>query len=78
LGAGYIPLLSLRHVPAIGLILGIFAQMGDLAESVIKRDVGVKDSGTTIPGLGGVLDLVDSLLLSLPFYYLYIELFVLR
>lgn len=78
LGAGYIPLLSLKHIPAIGLILGIFAQMGDLAESVIKRDVGVKDSGTTIPGLGGVLDLVDSLLLSLPFYYLYIELFVLR
>jgi len=73
IGAPYIPVLSLRYIPAIGLILGILAQFGDLAESVLKRDCGFKDSGTTIPGLGGVLDLVDSLLLSLPFYYLYLH-----
>ncbi len=76
LGAKYVPAISLNHVPAIGLILGICAQFGDLAESVLKRDAGVKDSGRTIPGLGGMLDLIDSLLISLPFYYLYLHIFV--
>lgn len=76
IGSIYIPILSLRHIPAIGLILGVCAQFGDLAESVLKRDAGVKDSGRTIPGLGGILDLIDSLLISLPFYYLYLYIFV--
>jgi phosphatidate cytidylyltransferase len=49
-----------------GLLVGMAGILGDLAESLLKRDVGVKDSSTWLPGFGGVLDIVDSLLLSAP------------
>lgn len=52
-----------------GILVGIFGILGDLAESLIKRDVARKDSGTLIPGFGGVLDLVDSVLISSPVAY---------
>jgi phosphatidate cytidylyltransferase len=51
---------------AFGLLVGVAGMVGDLAESFIKRDVGVKDSSTWLPGFGGVLDIIDSLLLSAP------------
>jgi phosphatidate cytidylyltransferase len=54
---------------AIGVVLGIGAILGDLAESLMKRDVGVKDSGTFFPGHGGILDRLDALLLTLPAAY---------
>lgn len=73
----YLPDIALIHLVSLGAILGIVSQLGDLAESAIKRDVGVKDSGT-IPGLGGILDMLDSLLLSLPIVYYYLIGFVLR
>ncbi|MFM8291169.1 MAG: phosphatidate cytidylyltransferase [Planctomycetia bacterium] len=51
---------------AYGLAVGAAGMAGDLAESLVKRDLGAKDSGTSLGGLGGVLDLVDSLLLAAP------------
>ena len=48
----------------IGVICGIAGQMGDLAESLLKREYGVKDSGEAIPGHGGVLDRFDSILIN--------------
>lgn len=57
---------------AIGLIVGIGGQVGDLAFSVIKRDLGFKDFGNSIPGHGGILDRIDSLILVAPFYFHYI------
>lgn len=64
--------LQLPDLLAIGGIAGIFGQSGDFIESVIKRDVGVKDSGSLLMGHGGVLDRFDSFLIAPAFVYLYI------
>lgn len=55
---------------AYGLLVGVAGMLGDLAESLVKRDLGAKDSGTSLGGLGGVLDLVDALLLAAPVAWL--------
>jgi phosphatidate cytidylyltransferase len=70
---GLIPI-SLTFAESIFLGTGtsLFAQFGDLAESLLKRDADVKDS-SNIPGLGGILDVVDSLVFTAPFIYLYIK-----
>jgi len=52
-----------------GLILSLLGQLGDLAESLWKRDAGVKDSGSYIPGMGGVLDVLDSFIFAAPAMY---------
>jgi len=57
------------HVVILGVSAGVFGQFGDLFESVIKRDMTVKDSSTWIPGHGGVLDRFDSLLIAAPVLY---------
>lgn len=64
---GYIP--TIPEGALFGLLVSVAAQLGDLAESAWKRDVGVKDSGTLLPGHGGALDRFDSLLFTLPLGY---------
>jgi phosphatidate cytidylyltransferase len=53
----------------LAVVVAIFAPLGDLAESLLKRDCQVKDTGKLIPGLGGVLDVMDSLLFTAPLFY---------
>jgi len=64
--------LRLRDAIVIGFIIGTIGQMSDLAESLFKRDAGVKDSSSLIPGHGGVLDRFDSQMLVAPLVYLYL------
>ena len=63
----------LWYVVLIGAFFGGIGQLGDLSESLIKRDCNVKDSGKLLPGMGGVLDVIDSLLFTAPAFYLYIS-----
>jgi len=60
---------SLPFAALMGLLLAVIGHMGDLLESLLKRDAGFKDSGATIPGFGGVLDVIDSPLLIAPVAY---------
>ncbi|MCA9403886.1 MAG: phosphatidate cytidylyltransferase, partial [Candidatus Omnitrophica bacterium] len=63
---------SLWHIALMGAVFGGLGQLGDMSESMIKRDLGVKDSGKMLPALGGALDAIDSLLFSAPVFYFYI------
>ena len=67
---------GLHDAIILGTILPIVGVVGDLFESLLKRASGVKDSGTLIPGMGGVLDVLDSLLFGAPVLYAYISLFL--
>lgn len=68
--------IPLIHCLIVAFICGIIGQFGDLAESLIKRNCQVKDSGNLIPGHGGVLDRIDSLLFAGPAFYCYYQLFL--
>jgi phosphatidate cytidylyltransferase len=67
--------LSWRVVLSIGIIVGIIGQAGDLVESLLKRDAGVKDSSSLIPGHGGIFDRFDSLLMTAPVVYILLRYF---
>ncbi len=73
---GFLPSFSFWRLFILGLFLGALAQVGDLSESLIKRDCGVKDSGKTLPGLGGILDATDSIIFTAPIFYFYVKVFV--
>ena len=65
--------MSTVHALVLGVLLGLAAVLGDLIESLFKREAGVKDSGRFFPGIGGILDLLDSLLFNAPIMYLYLR-----
>jgi phosphatidate cytidylyltransferase len=68
-----LPQLTFTDSIVLGLLLPLISVVGDLAESVVKRDASIKDSGRTIPGIGGALDLIDSILFTAPVLYFYLE-----
>jgi phosphatidate cytidylyltransferase len=73
---GHLSMLNWTHATVLGLLLGFAAVIGDLAESIVKRSTGVKDSGNLLPGIGGALDLVDSLLFTAPLLFFYLRLVI--
>jgi len=70
------PYLNWINVAILGPLIGLSGVIGDLAESMIKRSMAAKDSGKLLPGIGGVLDLIDSLLFTAPVLYFYLRLVV--
>jgi phosphatidate cytidylyltransferase len=64
---------SWGHVAFLGLLLAVLAVIGDLAESVVKRSLNAKDSGKMLPGIGGSLDLIDSICFTAPALYFYLK-----
>ncbi len=74
LAAGWFYPLPVYHALALGVFLGVSIQLGDLCESLLKRAAQVKDSGGIVPGHGGMLDRLDSLLFSAPCLYYYLKL----
>ena len=70
----FLPMVTPLDCLILGLLLTVLGVVGDLSESALKRHAGVKDSGSLIPGHGGIFDRVDSLLLSVPALYYYMVL----
>ena len=76
LGIGFAIGLPWYHALILGALIAAFAQIGDLCESMIKRDAGVKDSSNILPGHGGFLDRTDSYIMTIPVVYYYVQYFI--
>lgn len=70
-----IPLITPLHAAVLAVLLALVAVLGDLAESILKRSLEAKDSGTFMPGIGGFLDLIDSIIFTAPLFYIYLLFF---
>lgn len=67
---------SLPHLLLMGFLIGVVGQVGDLSESLMKRSCGAKDSGNLLPGMGGSLDAIDSILFTVPIFYYHLKIFL--
>ena len=72
----FFPELPLAHAIPLGLVMGTFGVLGDLAESMLKRGAHIKDAGKLIPGHGGLLDRLDSMVFNAPILYYYSQSFL--
>ncbi|MEK7850154.1 MAG: phosphatidate cytidylyltransferase [Candidatus Omnitrophota bacterium] len=73
-----LPIFSWLNMVLIGFSLSVLGLLGDLSESLIKRDCAAKDSSSIFPGMGGVLDVIDSLLFTAPAFYFYMNFYLSR
>ncbi|MCG8600835.1 MAG: phosphatidate cytidylyltransferase [Verrucomicrobiales bacterium] len=70
-----IPIITPVHAGILAILLALVAVLGDLAESILKRSLEAKDSGAVMPGIGGFLDLIDSIIFTAPLFYIYLLIF---
>lgn len=71
----HIPLITPLHAGLLAVVLALLGVLGDLAESILKRSLEVKDSGHVMPGIGGFLDLIDSVIFTAPVFFIYLLIF---
>lgn len=67
---------TVPHVLIVGFLIGVVGQIGDLSESLMKRFCNAKDSGSVLPGMGGFLDAVDSILFTAPIFYFHLKIYL--
>lgn len=72
LAGDHLPLITAVHAGVLGVLIALVAVLGDLTESIMKRSLAVKDSGQIMPGIGGFLDLIDSVVFTAPIFYFYL------